>query len=201
MDLIESRRYFRCGHCGTFHFPDGAPDVDGIRVVGTAADAFGCAVCKLPMAHAIIDNNHPIQFCARCRGVLLSRTTFAAVISRRRAWATTPPIEPLPLDRSALTRELSCPSCSQRFETYPHYGPGNVVIDNCTRCDVIWLDFGEMRQIVDAPGRDRGGRQVPMSDDDVRVRPSEDKDEDHREKRATADPFTLLIQALFGNGR
>jgi hypothetical protein len=24
---------------------------------------------------------------------------------------------------------------------------------------VIWLDFGELRQIVDAPGRDRGGRE------------------------------------------
>ncbi len=56
---------------------------------------------------------------------------------------------------------MSCPKSSQLFDTYPHYGPGNVVIDNCTRGDLIWLDFGEMRQIVDAPGRDRGGRHMP----------------------------------------
>jgi Zn-finger nucleic acid-binding protein len=42
---------------------------------------------------------------------------------------------------------------------HPYYGPGNVVIDTCSRCDLIWLDFGELKQIADAPGRDRG-RQI-----------------------------------------
>jgi Zn-finger nucleic acid-binding protein len=31
-----------------------------------------------------------------------------------------------------------------------------VVIDSCVTCDLIWLDFGELRQITDAAGRDRG---------------------------------------------
>src|SRR5918993_2622495 len=106
MKLIESRRYFRCGHCGTFHFPESTPELEGIRVVGTTAEALSCAVCSTPMAQAVIDNNHPIHFCSRCRGVLLSRTTFVTVISRRREWATTPPIQPPQIDRSALTREL-----------------------------------------------------------------------------------------------
>jgi Zn-finger nucleic acid-binding protein len=43
--------------------------------------------------------------------------------------------------------------------TDPYSGPGNVVIDSCAACDLIWLDFGEMRQIVDAPGGDRGSRE------------------------------------------
>jgi Zn-finger nucleic acid-binding protein len=42
---------------------------------------------------------------------------------------------------------------------HPYYGPGNVVVDSCTTCDLIWLDFGELKQIVDAPGRDRGLRE------------------------------------------
>ncbi len=124
MDLIESRRYFQCRHCGTFSFPEGDTNADGIRVVGTVADTPPCPVCKQALAHALIDNNYPIDFCVKCRGVLLPRTTFATVISRRRAWATTPAVEPVPLDRTALGRELSCPKCTHRFETYPHYGPG-----------------------------------------------------------------------------
>jgi hypothetical protein len=45
--------------------------------------------------------------------------------------------------------------------THPYYGPGNVVIDSCESCDLLWLDFGELKQIVDAPGKDRGTRQLP----------------------------------------
>ena len=176
MALIESRRYFRCPHCGSYHFPT-TVEADGIRVSGTPADAPGCPVCSLPMAHAVLDDEHPVDFCTACRGVLLPRAAFAMVTNKRRAWATTPPAEPVPLDRRELHRELACPRCRGRFETYPHLGPGNIVIDNCTRCDLIWLDFGEMRQVVDAPGSDRGSRHVPRVDD-AYVRRGPDPDDD-----------------------
>ena len=47
------------------------------------------------------------------------------------------------------------------METHPYYGPGNVIIDSCTGCDLVWLDFGELAQIADAPGKDRGVRKAP----------------------------------------
>lgn len=111
------------------------------------------------------------------------------------------PAAPVPLDRQALARELSCPKCSYRFETYPHYGPGNVIIDNCTRCDLVWMDFGELRQIVDAPGRDRGNRERPRVDEEyVRTGPSMSKDAaDDQAHARTTDPFSLLLAALFGD--
>jgi hypothetical protein len=37
-----------------------------------------------------------------------------------------------------------------------------VTIDTCDTCDVVWLDPGELRRIVDAPGRDRGTRDLPQ---------------------------------------
>ena len=185
MELVESRRYFRCRHCGAYHFPE-TVDADGIRVSGTPADAPGCPVCELPMAHAVLDDQYAVDFCTRCRGVLLPRAAFATVANKRRAWATTPPAEPIPLDRGELRRELACPKCRARFETYPHYGPGNVVIDNCAPCDLIWLDFGEMRQIVDAPGSDRGSRHVPRIDDDyVRTGPPRDDEDENEEERTS----------------
>ena len=197
MELVESRRYFRCGHCATFHFPD-AVEADGIRVVGTLAGALGCPVCKVAMAHALIDDQ-PIDFCTTCRGVLLPRATFADVLNKRRAWATDPPAEPIPLDREALQRKLSCPKCGGRFDTYPNYGPGNVVIDSCTACDAVWLDFGEMQQMTNAPGRDRGSRQTSRIDPDyVRTGPLA-AHHDESPLLEPPDPLSLLIAALFND--
>ena len=42
------------------------------------------------------------------------------------------------------------------METHPYYGPGNIVIDACIQCHLLWLDPGELKQVLDAPGRDRG---------------------------------------------
>jgi Zn-finger nucleic acid-binding protein len=190
MELVESRRYFVCRHCGTNHFPQ-TIEQDGIRIVGHPAGAPECPVCRDAMAHALLDDDHPVDFCTRCRGLLLPRTTFATVVNTRRAWASHVPAAPVPFDRRELHRELSCPRCGGRFDTYPHLGPGSVVIDNCTRCDLIWLDFGEMQQMVDAPGRDRGSRQVPRVDSryvrgrDVEAAPS-----------AIDDPLTFLVSLL-----
>jgi Zn-finger nucleic acid-binding protein len=199
MALIESRRFFRCGHCGTFHFPE-TVEADGIRIVGHPADAPDCPLCKTPMAHALVDNDDPIDFCAKCRGILLPRATFGRVVNKRRAWATSPPAEPVPLEHQQLRRTLSCPRCAGHFETYPHAGPGNVVIDNCTKCDMIWLDFGEMRQIVDAPGKDRGSRHAaPVDDDYVRRGPyvPRDDDDDDGERPRRADPLGFLVDVIF----
>lgn len=165
MELIESRRYFFCRYCGSFNFPEPA-DAHGIRVLGRTSDPPPCPMCGAPLTQAVLDDVHPVHFCAKCRGVLMPRGTFATVVSMRRAWASNVPTGPGPLDRRALDLERSCPLCHQRFITHPYYGPGNVVIDNCERCDVIWLDFGEMRQIVDAPGSDRGRRDRHVTTDD-----------------------------------
>jgi Zn-finger nucleic acid-binding protein len=202
MELIESRRYFQCRHCGTYHFPT-TVEADGIRVTGQPADAPGCPVCRAPMAHALLDDDHPIAFCGKCRGILLPRATFALVTNKRRAWASTPSAEPVPVDRRELHRKLQCPTCGGPFETYPHYGPGNVVIDNCAKCDAIWLDFGEIRQIVDAPGKDRGTRHVPRIDEEfVRQgwrRDDDDDEEDEWTRRRGRDPLRFMIDVILSD--
>lgn len=166
IQLIESRRYFFCRHCGFFHFPE-PPDAEGVRILGLTPDAPCCPVCTAPMAQAVLHDVHPVQFCAKCRGVLMPRRVFVTVVHVRRSWASNRPTAPQPLDRGALERGRSCPLCHRRMVTPPYYGPGNVVIDNCEACDVIWLDFGEMRQIVETPGNDRGRRDHMATDDDL----------------------------------
>lgn len=159
MELFERRRYFFCRYCGTFHFIDSA-ETDGVQVLDRSGVA-PCPVCTSPLAKALLDNVHPIQYCEQCRGVLVPRSVFVDVVSTRRAFAAGAPVMPSPLDDREMRRRVVCPQCRGPMDVHPYYGPGNIVIDTCSRCDVIWLDFGELKQVTDAPGRDRGGRFAP----------------------------------------
>jgi Zn-finger nucleic acid-binding protein len=167
MELFASRGYFFCRYCGSFHFPESAGD-DGVRVLGPTTEPMTCAACAQALASALLDETYPVQYCRNCRGVLLARRDFATVVQRRRAWATGTPGPPVPLNRGELARKLLCAKCRKPMATHPYYGPGNVVIDSCAGCELVWLDFGELRQIVAAPGKDRGSReQVPRETADT----------------------------------
>ena len=158
MDLLERRRSFRCTHCGTVKFLDTPEGVDGIRVVGRSEDALRCPLCAVRMSEALLDGCHAVMFCEACRGVLMARERFADVVQVRRAWPSGPPGEPSPIDPREFDRHVFCPGCGARMSTHPYFGPGSVVIDTCDPCDLVWLDLGELRQIADAPGADRGRR-------------------------------------------
>lgn len=158
MELFERRRYYACPYCSTFHFIETAV-VDGVEVLGR--DDAPCPVCSAPLAKAMLDNVHTIRYCGQCRGVLLPRGVFVDVINTRRAFAEGPPTPPGPVDARELKRVVTCPQCRQPMDVHPYYGPGNIVIDTCARCDVIWLDHGELKQVTDAPGKDRGVRAAP----------------------------------------
>jgi Zn-finger nucleic acid-binding protein len=187
MVLMGARRYYFCQHCGSFHFPE--PLNEGLRIVDRPEGAAPCPVCHQPLARVLVDDVHMALHCENCRGVLLERELFAEVVQRRRAWATTPPVPPEPLDKRDFDRALTCPGCSRPMTTHPYYGPGNVVMESCDSCNLVWLDHGELQQIVDAPGRDRGSRDRP-----ARPRPSHATgrgDDDDR-----ADPFSVLLDLL-----
>ena len=159
MELVERRRYYVCRYCTSYHFLD-APESHGVRILATPAGAPQCVRCAVPLATAQLDDEHVVHCCASCRGILLPRSTFAHVVHTRRTWATSPPAAPLPMQPAELARAVSCAQCARRMETHPYYGPGNVIIDSCAACDLVWLDFGELAQITDAPGKDRGVRKM-----------------------------------------
>lgn len=181
MDLVAPRHYFFCRHCGTFHFPEAVDE--GVRVLEREPSVEQrCGVCKVALATAVLDDGFSARYCERCRGVLLPRQHFAEVVEKRRWWARTPPAPPVPLDQRELARTIKCPGCAHPMLTHPYYGPGNVVLDTCSQCDLVWLDFRELTQITSAPGQDRGrgGR--------------------HLQKEPEPDLFNILSQQ-FGNTR
>ena len=157
MALLERRRSFRCDHCGTFSFIDTAEDPDGIQLLAPAGDALRCPACAMGMSTALLDGRQ-VMYCGACRGVLLPRQHFAHAVHERRAWAAGPAADPSPIEPRELERGVFCPRCAARMRTHAYLGPGSVVIDTCDVCDLVWLDVGELKQIADAPGPDRGRR-------------------------------------------
>ena len=155
MELFEQRRYYFCTYCGTFHFIE-TPPVDGVQVLERPVSGVPCPLCNTSLAKSLLDEVHVTHHCETCRGLLMRRADFADAVALRRARASGPSIRPLPLDPRELKRKVTCPSCRTPMDVHPYYGPGNVVIDSCGQCNLIWLDFGELTQITDAPGRDRG---------------------------------------------
>ena len=76
--------------------------------------------------------------------------------------------------------------------TYQYMGPGNIVIDTCHEDDLIWLDYGELNKVVNAPGRDRGmPRRKPEKE-----QPKEEKGK--KKKRSVFEQgFYDMLEAFF----
>ena len=151
MRLEDGRDCFRCDYCKSIYFPE--RNEDGVRVLGEAS-ALSCPVCGVSLVHAALDACR-IMYCTQCRGTLIKMGVFLELIQdlRARREGVAPTDAPDPKD---LQRRIICPQCHQPMDTHFYGGPGNVIIDSCDRCELNWLDAGELMRIVLAPGRTYG---------------------------------------------
>ncbi len=154
MTLIRERDYYHCEYCGSFYFPASTPD--GVRLLGDNPDGIQCPVCGIVLQMATFDDHYRGYRCARCKGLLFTRSTFRQLVESRRARATTPPEPLMRHNEPELRRTVQCPICARAMDTFPYMGPGAIVVDTCSHCDVIWLDYRELDRAVNAPGKDRG---------------------------------------------
>lgn len=153
MVLARDRDYFFCEFCGSFHLPEASSD--RIRVIDEAAGDVQCSVCRSPLCLASIEGHRGLH-CKKCGGVLMDQSSFGEMVKYLRAVAVGPPDQPRPLNPEDLKRKIGCPYCGKTMATHPYYGPGSIVVDTCSRCSIIWLDYGELDIVINAPGRDRG---------------------------------------------
>jgi Zn-finger nucleic acid-binding protein len=147
MRLKADAECLTCDYCGNIHFPD--VNSDGVRVLGETASV-PCPVCAIPLIHAAM-SGHRLLYCERCRGVLVQMELFVAIVQDLRSRRGITAVAARQPDWKDLDRRLRCPQCGQAMETHPYYGPGNIIIDDCERCSVNWLDYGELERVVRAP--------------------------------------------------
>jgi Zn-finger nucleic acid-binding protein len=92
-----------------------------------------------------------LLYCSQCHGMLIPMEKFLPLVEHLRALRDRPAaFVPSPGRRDG-TRILHCPLCNHEMDNHPYGGPGNVNIDTCEGCSVIWLDRGELRRITVAP--------------------------------------------------
>ena len=148
----EGRGHLQCDFCASIQLLDrNGISSDGVVSLGEEV-AECCPVCSGHLTKAVLDGV-TVLFCHDCRGLLLANDAFAEIVQNRRARYDNAPITPPPFDPTELDRKIKCPHCHRHMDTYAYYGPGNVVIDGCPRCHLVWCDHGEVTVIEKAPGR------------------------------------------------
>ena len=109
-----------------------------------------CPTCSTPLSASRLEG-YSLLCCARCFGTLIAMGQFADVIDAMRAREERVFRIALPRRQQPSERVITCPLCGRPMVGHIYGGPGNVVIDSCERCQVNWLDSGELRRIAVAP--------------------------------------------------
>jgi LSD1 subclass zinc finger protein len=136
----------RCDYCKSIYFS--GPDDQGVRYLDELPELL-CPVCAVPLWNATL-TNVPIRTCKTCRGMLVAMGAFEALVDQVRSAHPGAEI-PLADDGSDLSRKIECPQCHHPMETHFYYGGGHVVMEDCERCELNWLNGGALMRIAHAP--------------------------------------------------
>jgi Zn-finger nucleic acid-binding protein len=136
-----------CDYCKSTCFPE--KNEDGVRLLDEDSKLC-CPVCAVPLTNAVLETS-AILYCKRCRGSLIATSVFVLLTEMLRAHRTGGAAIPQAPDPEELKRHIRCPQCHKPMDTHYYAGPGNVVIDDCPRCELNWLDAGELMSIARAP--------------------------------------------------
>ncbi|HEX3661652.1 MAG TPA: zf-TFIIB domain-containing protein [Acidobacteriaceae bacterium] len=134
-----------CAYCGSVYLPNA--NNDGVRIFDESP-AEPCPVCGVPLMHASLAGA-AIRYCTRCHGLLIPMDAFEPLLSAVAAQPGPPQI-PAVADPSQLDRRLACPHCHQPMDTHFYAGPGNVILSDCERCQLNWLDHGKLQRLARA---------------------------------------------------
>lgn len=150
MRMDDRKVRWECGYCGRVEVPN--PDPDGLFVLG-ADTGLTCPVCPSGLVYATIADQSVVT-CPECHGILMEVEIFLGVVAALRSRRAGEPEPHRPIDERELERHIRCPRCRGEMDTHPYGGPGSIVIDNCPRCEVNWLDAGELPRVVNGADTD-----------------------------------------------
>ena len=151
-----SGTHLLCEYCTTLRFVQELQEtIDRFIPLGAEAEA-NCPVCTDESLRLGSLDGHDVMYCRKCRGFLVACEAMSQVVNSRRAAYQGPDLTPVLLKQVELERNVHCPACYKKMDVHPYHGPGNVVVDSCTDCHLVWLDHGEMARIERSPGRRYG---------------------------------------------
>jgi Zn-finger nucleic acid-binding protein len=136
---------FVCDYCqSTFEPPEGDA---GVLAIAEVAEK--CPACRAGLWDGSLES-FSLKFCRQCGGMLVAMDDLVALVETLRARRDAPVRIVTPRSVADANRHLHCPQCGGEMDAHPYGGPGNINIDSCERCAVVWLDRGELKRIASA---------------------------------------------------
>ncbi len=148
--LCRDQGLMICDYCGSQTTPQ--TDEDGVLVLDPTKH--NCPVCQTP-PRMRLSSPMSLLYCTHCHGMLITtgQLFFAAAGRTKREYRYWARSSQAP--READTgRILRCPLCQYEMDEHLYGGGGNMDVDSCEQCNLLWLDRGELSRIVSAPDRD-----------------------------------------------
>lgn len=106
-----------------------------------------CPVCKSELTAAKYENV-PVKVCGTCEGHLVRVTRLGAIKTRREKTDDDFLLELSTPHGTDSKDPIFCPSCSRRMTKRRQViGVQRFYIDECKKCDYVWLDAGELAKI------------------------------------------------------
>ncbi len=142
--------HFVCDYCHNVVVPEA--DEDGIRVLEPDPSQKSCPVCNTRLNQASLAGM-AVLYCTKCHGELIPMAGLEPLVDELRIRGGGMTAVQPGADAHDLQRRISCPQCRKPMDAHYYAGPGNVVLDSCEDCALIWLDRGELAHIAHAPDR------------------------------------------------
>lgn len=117
--------------------------------VSEAYVARACPRCKVALIGMPVGGGAHAEVCTRCHGIFASPRTWT------RFWRSPETVRdlerrfPLRAAGCSLMEFVHCSTCGREMERARFAGTSSIVIDVCTLGHGIWLDAGELGQVLD----------------------------------------------------
>jgi len=110
-----------------------------------------------------------IDYCVACEGIWLDAGELELLlddVSARDAFLSS-----FKKDEASREKPRKCPVCGKRMEKALYSGTRAIRIDRCVKGDGVWLDKGELREIVEEASYGRGGMVLDLLKEVFAARP------------------------------
>lgn len=121
-----------------------------------------CPVCKDPMIVLELDEVE-IDYCASCEGIWLDGGELEILLQSSSAKDGF--LDSFQRDDAAAEKARRCPICDKRMEKALYAGERTIRLDRCRGGHGIWLDKGELRDVLEEAGYGAGGKVLELLKD------------------------------------
>lgn len=127
-----------------------------------------CPVCRDPMIVLELDEVE-IDHCVTCEGIWLDGGELEILLENSAAKDGF--LASFAKDSAGKEKARKCPICDKRMEKALYRGNKTIRIDRCKKNDGVWLDKGELREILEEASYGDSGRVLDLLKDVFAKRP------------------------------